>query len=208
MIDSICTFLTNKIRKEMPEVDDEKAEVIFYGLQNIVGEIPKIFLLFGIAFLLGILKETVIAFLILVPYRSASGGFHLKTHLGCILGTSTFYFGIVFLSKYIVLEQIAKYAITLLVWIFGMIMIKKYAPADTENVPILAKSVRKKKQMLSYIFFTIGLVLAIVIKDNMFSNMLLFGNLIQTLTITKLAYKLTKNKYGYEVYQDASVQNV
>ena len=208
MIDSICTFLTNKIRKEMPEVDDEKAEVIFYGLQNIVGEIPKIFLLFGIAFLLGILKETVIAFLILVPYRSASGGFHLKTHLGCILGTSTFYFGIVFLSKYIVLEQIAKYAITLLVWIFGMIMIKKYVPADTENVPILAKSVRKKKQMLSYIFFTIGLVLAIVIKDNMFSNMLLFGNLIQTLTITKLAYKLTKNKYGYEVYQDASVQNV
>ena len=208
MIDSICTFLTNKIRKEMPEVDDEKAEVIFYGLQNIVGEIPKIFLLFGIAFLLGILKETVIAFLILVPYRSASGGFHLKTHLGCILGTSTFYFGIVFLSKYIVLEQIAKYAITLLVWIFGMIMIKKYAPADTENVPILAKSDRKKKQMLSYIFFTIGLVLAILIKDNMFSNMLLFGNLIQTLTITKLAYKLTKNKYGYEVYQDASVQNV
>lgn len=208
MIDSICTFLTNKIRKEMPEVDDEKAEVIFYGLQNIVGEIPKIFLLFGIAFLLGILKETVIAFLILVPYRSASGGFHLKTHLGCILGTSTFYFGIVFLSKYIVLEQIAKYAITLLVWIFGMIMIKKYAPADTENVPILAKSVRKKKQMLSYIFFTIGLVLAIVIKDNMFSNMLLFGNLIQTLTITKLAYRLTKNKYGYEVYEDTSVQNV
>lgn len=192
----------------MPEVDDEKAEVIFYGLQNIVGEIPKIFLLFGIAFLLGILKETVIAFLILVPYRSASGGFHLKTHLGCILGTSTFYFGIVFLSKYIVLEQIAKYAITLLVWIFGMIMIKKYAPADTENVPILAKSVRKKKQMLSYIFFTIGLVLAIVIKDNMFSNMLLFGNLIQTLTITKLAYRLTKNKYGYEVYEDTSVQNV
>lgn len=29
MIDNICTFLTNRIRKEMPEVDDEKAEVIF-----------------------------------------------------------------------------------------------------------------------------------------------------------------------------------
>lgn len=208
MIDNICTFLTNRIRKEMPEVDDERAEVIFYGLQNIVGEIPKIFLLFGIAYLVGILKETFITFLILLPYRSASGGFHLKTHLGCILGTCTFYFGIVFLSKYVVLGQIVKYIFTLIVWLFGMIMIKKYAPADTENVPILAKSDRKKKQMLSYIFFTIGLVLAIVIKDNMFSNMLLFGNLIQTLTITKLAYKLTKNKYGYEVYQDASVQNV
>lgn len=208
MIDNICTFLTNKIRKEMPEVDDERAEVIFYGLQNIVGEIPKIFLLFAIAYFVGILKETIIAFLLLLPYRSTSGGFHLKTHLGCILGTCTFYFSIVIFSKYIIFEQMIKYLAVLLVWIFGMLMIKKYAPADTENVPILAKSERKKKQMLSYIFFTIGLVLALMIKDSMYSNMLIFGNLIQTLTITKLAYKLTKNKYGYEVYQDTSVQNV
>ena len=46
MIDKICTFLTKKIRDEMPEIDDERAEVINYGLQNIVGEIPKVFLLF------------------------------------------------------------------------------------------------------------------------------------------------------------------
>ncbi len=208
MVDNICTFLTNRIRKEMPEVDDERAEVIFYGLQNIVGEIPKIFLLFGIAYIAGILKETFFVFLILLPYRSASGGFHLKTHLGCILGTCTFYFGIVFLSKYIVLGKMIKYLTVLLVWIFGMVMIKKYAPADTENVPILAKSERKKKQILSYIFFTIGLIISIIINNEMFSNMFLFGNLIQTLTITRLAYKLTKNKYGYEVYQDTSMQNV
>ena len=208
MIDNICTFLTNRIRKEMPEVDDERAEVIFYGLQNIVGEIPKIFLLFVIAYFVGILKETVIAFFLLLPYRSASGGFHLKTHLGCILGTCTFYFSIVIFSKYIIFEQMIKYLAVLLVWIFGMLMIKKYAPADTENVPILAKSERKKKQMLSYIFFTIGLILALMIKDSMYSNILIYGNLIQTLTITKLAYRVTKNKYGYEVYQDTSVQNV
>ena len=49
MIDKICEFLTKQIRKEMPEVDDEKAEVINYGLQNVVGEIPKIFITLGIA---------------------------------------------------------------------------------------------------------------------------------------------------------------
>ena len=26
MIDKICTFLTNRIRKEMPEIDDERAD--------------------------------------------------------------------------------------------------------------------------------------------------------------------------------------
>ena len=46
MIDKICMFLTNKIRKEMPEIDDERAEVINYGLQNIIGEVPKDFYYF------------------------------------------------------------------------------------------------------------------------------------------------------------------
>ena len=204
MIDTICTFLTNRIRKEMPEIDDERAEVINYGLQNIVGEIPKIFLLFIIAFILGMFKEVLFMFIVLTPYRGASGGFHLKTHLGCIVGTTAFYCGIVFLSQHIILEDITKYILTGISWIFGMFMIKLYAPADTENVPILSKKDRKRKQMIAYITYSIGLMAAVLIQDNVISNILLFGNLLQTLTITKLAYRLTKNKYGYEVYGDAS----
>lgn len=208
MIDNICTFLTNRIRKEMPEIDDERAEVINYGLQNIIGEIPKIFLLFIISFFLGMLKEVLFMFIVLSPYRGASGGFHLKTHLGCIIGTTAFYCGIVFLSQHVVLGDMTKYIFTGVIWIFGMIMIKLYAPADTENVPILSKKDRKKKQMIAYITYTIGLIAALLIQDNVISNILLFGNLLQTLTITKFAYRLTKNKYGYEVYGDASMENV
>lgn len=202
MIDNICTFLTNRIRKEMPEVDDEKAEVIFYGLQNILGEIPKTILMILIAFFLGILKETLIAFFMILPYRAVSGGFHLKTHLGCIVGTCSFYFGIVLLAKYIVLNPIAKYVLISVIWGWGMIMIKKYVPADTENVPILESKVRRKKQVLAYIIYTIGLAMAILIENNVFANMLIFGSIFQTFAVTKLAYKLTKNKYGYEVYRD------
>ena len=208
MIDKICTFLTNRIRKEMPEIDDERAEVINYGLQNIIGEIPKTFLLFIIAFLLNMLKEVVFMFLVLIPYRGASGGFHLKTHLGCILGTAIFYCGTVFLSQNIILEEVTKYILIGIIWIFGMIMIKLYAPADTENVPILSRKERRKKQIIAYISFTIALVGTIFIQNNTISNILLFGNFVQTLTITKFAYKLTKNKYGYEVYGDVSTQNV
>ena len=205
MIDTICTFLTNRIRKEMPEIDDERAEVINYGLQNIVGEIPKIFLLFIISFILGVLKEVLFMFIVLIPYRGASGGFHLKTHLGCIVGTTAFYCGIVLLSQHIILEDIIKYILIGISWIFGMFMIKLYAPADTENVPILSKKDRKNKQIIAYITYSIGLIAALLIQNNVISNILLFGNLLQTLTITKLAYRLTKNKYGYEVYSDASI---
>ncbi len=208
MIDKICMFLTNRIRKEIPDIDDEKAEVINYGLQNIIGEIPKTFLVLIIAYFLGIWKETLITFLLLIPYKNASGGFHLKTHLGCIVGTTIFYCGIPVLSKWVILSEIAKYTIIAIVWIFGMIMIKLYAPADTENVPILAKKDRKRQQIMAYITFTIGLLIAGVVNYNMISNIIIFGYFLQTLMITKLAYRLTNNKYGYEVYGDTSTQNV
>ena len=204
MIDNICMFLTNKMRKEMPDINDERADIINFGLQNIIGEIPKIFLVIGISFLLGIIKETLLTILIIMPYRNFSGGFHLKTHIGCIVGTTMFYCGVAAISKYIVLLPIIKYSMALAILIFGIWMIKLYAPADTENVPILTKKERKQKKILSYIILTIALIIASIIPNNIITNIILFGYLIQTLNITKIAYRLTNNKYGYEVYSNTS----
>lgn len=203
MIDKITEFLTNKIRKEMPDVDDERAEVINYGLQILIGEVPKIFIMLFIAYILGVFKLTLITFLILIPYRGASGGFHLKTHIGCIISTCTFYCGVAFLSKNIILSDITKYLLVIAVGIFAVIMIKLYAPADTEEVPIISKKLRKKKQILSYVLLIIGLVIAVFIKNNIISNIIIFGYFIQTCMITRIAYKLTNNKYGYELYENA-----
>ena len=208
MIDKICEFLTNRIRKEMPEVDDEKAEVINYGLQNIIGEIPKVFIMLGVAVILGIFPLALFTFVALFLYRGASGGVHLKTHIGCIIFTTLFYCGIPFVSQHFVLEGIIKYVVIGCVWIFGMIMIKLYAPADTEDVPILAKKDRRKKQIVSYITFSIGLIMACIIQNNVISNILILANFIQTITITKFVYRLTKSKYGYEVYGDTSIQSI
>lgn len=208
MVDKICTFLTNRIRKEMPEVDDEKAEVIFYGLQNIVGEIPKIFIMLAIAYILGIFKWALFTFLALFPYKGTSGGVHLKTHIGCLTFTTIFYCIIPFISQHFIMPSIIKYVVIFAVWIFGMIMIKLYAPADTENVPILNLEVRKKKQILSYITFTIGLLVAGIVENSTIANILVLANLFQTITITKFIYKATNNKYGFEVYDNTSLETV
>ena len=206
MIDKITQSLTDKIRKEMPDVDDERAEVINYGLQILLGEVPKIFIMLAIAYLLGVFKLSLITFLILMPYRGASGGLHLKTHIGCIISTCAFYCGTALLAKYIVLSNIAKYILIILLAIFGIIMIKLYAPADTEDVPILSKKIRKQKQILSYISFILGLIIALFIKNDVISNIIIFGYFLQTCMITRIAYRLTNNRYGYEVYKNTSEQ--
>lgn len=201
MIEKLCNKLTKKIQNKMPEIDDERAEVINYGLQLVIGEIPKTFVLLTIAYAFGVLKLSILALLFIMPYKTFSGGVHLKTHIGCIVATSLFYVGNALLSKNIIFNPIyIKYIVIASICIFSMIMIKLYAPADTEAVPILRKKDRDLKRRLSYVSMTLTLVVAVFIKDSTISNLLVFGTLIQTLTITRFIYKLTNNKYGYEEY--------
>lgn len=184
----------------MPEIDDEQAEIITYGLQMIIGEIPKMFILFGVGFLFGVGWYMLFAYFAMLPYRAMSGGFHLKTHIGCIIGTVLFYYGNIIISNLLYLDNIQKYILIGLTFIFGMLMVSMYAPADTENVPIISKHERRKKKILSYITLALTLTAAVFVPDRVLSNILIIGTIIQSLSITRLAYKITKNKYGYEVY--------
>ncbi len=190
----------------MPEITEEQGEVIQYGLELIIGEFPKIILLFVLGFLLGIGWYVLFAFIAIAPYRGMSGGFHLHTHLGCILTTNIFYIGNVLISKYLFLDNIEKYILIALSYIFGILMISMYAPADTENVPIISKKERKRKKILSYIVLTILLSAATLIQDRILSNILIIGSIFQTMTITRIAYKITKNEYGHEIYEKENIE--
>ena len=144
MINQICESLTNKIRQEMPDIDDEEAEVIKYGLELIIGEVPKILLLFIIAIVLKIGWLVIFAYFTMLPYKIVAGGFHLKTNIGCTIGTLSIYYGNVLISKYIIWTPIyAKYTVIFMIFVFSMIMVSLYAPADTVNLPILTKRERK-----------------------------------------------------------------
>lgn len=201
MVEKICSFILSKMKKKMPEITDEQGEAILYGLQLLVGEAPKMILLLGLSFILGFGLEMVFAYFAIMPYRTASGGFHLHTHLGCIVGSAVFYYGNVLISSFLVLDDIQKYILITLSLIFGVLMVSMYAPADTENVPIISKKERKSKKILSYITLIITLLAALIIQNQVYSNILIIGVIIQSMSITKIAYILTNNKYGYKEYE-------
>ena len=208
MIEKFCWFLVRKKKKNNPYIDDERAEVINYGLQLLIGEIPKMLITIVIAYLLGVFKLTLLAILIIAPYRACSGGFHLHTHIGCIVSTTLIYCGIPKISNLAYLHSQTKIIFVLCALIFGIIIIKKYAPADTENVPILRKKERTQKRILSYVIYSIGMIIALVISNTTISNIIIFGYTLQTLMITPIAYKLTNNKYGHEVYENEISETV
>ena len=191
------------MKQEIPEMSREKEEEIRYGLELMIGEIPKVLIMFLIAYILGVLELSILSYIILLPYKFVSGGVHAKTHLACIIGTPTIYCGTVYLSKYLNIQPFElRLAFIFATWIFGMIMITLYAPADTENVPILRKKERTQKKILSYIVLTINLIVAILIKDSVISNILIYGSLVQSILISRIAFKIFNNQYGHEVYEN------
>lgn len=112
----------------------------------------------------------------------------------------------ILIAKYMPIPQENfVYAIAGVIGILSIIFILKYAPADTENIPILSKKERKVKKMKSYISLAILLTIIIFTPDRIVSYMLIYGIVLQNLTLTPIAYKLTKNKYSYEVYTEETV---
>jgi len=80
-------------------------------------------------------------------------------------------------------------------------MIILYAPADTDTVPILINKERRKCKIKSIIWVNGMLFVSFFIRDDVISNLCIFGILFQTLTITKLTYKLVGAKFGYLEYE-------
>lgn len=206
MIDKFCDWLTEKVKAKVEDIDEEKELVINFGIRLIFGELPKILILFIIGFLLDIGWYTLLLFALIAPYRSFTGGFHLKTHTGCMITTTIMYILPIILAKYIQINQnIILYILATLIGIFSIIIIAKYAPADTENMPILSKRERKSKKIKSYISLVILLAIILFNPDYIISYMLIYGIFLQNLTVLPISYKLTKNKYGYEVYTEETI---
>lgn len=206
MIDKFCSYITSKIKKNVENIDEEKEMVIDFGVRLIFGELPKILILFIIGFVLKIGWYTILLFLLLAPYRSCTGGFHLKTHIGCMISTMILYIGPVILAKCIEIpNNYIIYIMTAIVGIIGIILVTKYAPADTENIPILSKKERKSKRIKAYICGSILLAIVILSPNKLISLMLIYGIFLQNLTITPIAYKITNSKYGYEVYTEETI---
>ena len=105
MIDKFCDLITEKIKSKVTDIDEERELIINFGVRLIFGELPKILILFIIGFLLSMGWQTLLLFFLIAPYRSFTGGIHLKTHLGCMITTSILYLLPIILSKYILISD-------------------------------------------------------------------------------------------------------
>ena len=195
MVDKICDTLLNRIRMSDSTIDDEKAEIIYYGLQNLIGELPKGFIILAIAGLLGVLKLVLVGTVVLMIYRGFAGGVHLKTHISCLFTSIFLVIGGTYLAEKVIYDNYL--VIYLILFLFNYIIAFLYAPADTENRPIMKESQMKRQKCESLIMvFAIFLLSSFVIKDRVIANLFMYMITAESMMITPIAYKVFDNKTG------------
>ncbi len=194
MFDKISVYMTDMIYSTLPNIAPERREVIEYGVYMTVSELVKITIILLVSILLGILPYVLATVAIYGIQRTFLGGIHAKTHLGCILTHAAIVFGVVASSMYLGIDRLY---LSLIVMPISYVTAYLYAPADLPQKPVKSKRQRKQLRVGGFILLT-ALFTAAWFLPETWSRVILFTCFIQSLLMTPIAYRISKNKYGGE----------
>lgn len=199
MVDAVSSRLTGLIKSNVPDIDEEKAEIINYGIRSMLSEISKTIIVLLIAYALGVVNYVIAAIIGYAVYRNFAGGFHAPTHLICLSTSMILIFTNVYFSILITSTSINLYIIYAMIFIFNYIVIYLYAPADVEQKPILSKKLRKKLKRGSFIVVAVIFIFSIfVVTDPVLRNILIFATLAESLAQLPISYKIMRCKHSCE----------
>jgi len=196
---SIAYYLSSEL-----DYDNDKKEVLSYGLQILLGTSLKIISILVAAYLLKIFQTTLISLVSFVMFRLIIGGTHYDTYNKCFLASAIFVIILGLLGEMIELKQITILILVVLVYIQALISTIIWIPAGTEKKMIKNKDLRIKMKIKAIILATIWLVLILLINDFAFSKYAfssILGVFLAFLFVTPLAYRFTELKFTKIIFK-------
>lgn len=166
--------------------DEEKLEIIRYGLEGLYLQITKIIIILLLSFILGIFKEVIIFLLIYNIIRTTSFGLHATKSWICLLSSTLIFIG---LPIFCINFTIPIY-IRVVISIITIVSVFKNAPADTQKKPIVNP---KRRQFYKYSSTFIAILFAycsILIDNSFLANCFVLAPLVQSFMIAPTIYRL------------------
>lgn len=184
--------LTSVIAENLEDLSEQKLAEINYGIAVFITNSYKLLFIFLLAIFLNIFKNFLIAFISFGALRTFASGVHATREWTCLPASALFFFGIVYSGMIVDLNIYSVSAIFALC--FAAVL--RYAPADTEEKPIVSRKLRNKLKVQSC-FAVIALYLASAYNlGTSISSIITFAVIVETVLILPVTYKLTGSKYG------------
>lgn len=185
------------IKNNYPNYSDEKLEKINYGIEGLYLTITKLIIIFIVSFMIGIFKEMILLLLFYNVLRFTGFGIHASKSSFCLISSLSVFVGIPIVIKCLTFGIKTKVVLS----IISIILFYIYAPADTEKRPLINK---KKRLIYKYITVITSIIYSyfmIILKNNLYTNTILFAMLIELFLILPISYKLFNLKFNnYKSY--------
>ncbi len=193
-------FLNNSIRLigEYSQIDsEEKKEKLLYGLEGIYLTITKLFIIFLLSIIFGILKEVLIVLAFYNFLRFFGFGFHASTSTECLVISTTLFLLLPYLvvNHYIVLNN------SLAIGVLCFINFLLFAPADTVKRPMINKK-KKLYRKIALLCTTIIFITISLLSNYYICSLILLALIFQMLMVSPITYKLFGQPYNnYKNYK-------
>ena len=186
----LLKYITSNIDKT-----EEEAEKIQYGIQVILINFFKAIILFSTALIFNVFTYTFIAVISFAFIRAFASGVHTDSSIKCIIINYIMFLGNAYLSRSITINRITAVAIVAISLISYII----YAPADTEERPLISKKLRKESKIKAIIVVIALGAVSILFLDDTYRNLIIISILEGAVIITPFVYWVFGKSYrNYE----------
>jgi len=184
--------ITKAIAAELEDLSEEKLAEIDYGIAAFIANSYKMVFIFILAILLNIFKYFLIAIISFGTLRTFASGVHAKREWTCLPVSTSIFLGITYLG---IIFDLNIYIINFVfILCFGAML--RYAPADTEERPIVSRKLRKKLKILSLITILVLYAIALYSLETKASSIITFAVLFESVLILPVTYRLAGSMYG------------
>jgi accessory gene regulator B len=195
--ESIALKLNKRLKKEGLELMKMKL-----GFQIIFINLTKFTLIFITAAQLNLLKETMFMSVVFGSLRRSAFGLHAKNSIICTVTSSMIFIFGAHISYYIKLSNSSILIVALII----NLAVYKYAPADTENHPLIGKMLRKRLRKRCVITGIILMLMALVVPSQPVKTMIIIAVSSEVVSILPITYKILNRGYkNYEKYEGTIV---
>jgi len=184
--------ITEAIAAELKDLSEEKLAEIDYGIAAFIANSYKMAFIFILAILLNVFQYFLIALVSFGALRTFASGVHAKREWTCLPTSALVFFGITYLGM---ISNLNIYIISFVfILCFGAIL--RYAPADTEERPIVSRRLRKKLKILSCITILALYAIALYSIGTKASSIITYAVLFESVLILPVTYRLAGSMYG------------
>jgi accessory gene regulator B len=170
ILEGLSHHTVNMMKVKLKDMDEEKCEVVNYGIYVLLSTIVKMIILLVISYFLGVFVYCIAAMASIAVLRSFFGGVHSKTFLGCLIVNST----LVLLDVYIsILSQgNNSFYINTAIYSSCFIIVILYVPADHENKPVESKKQKARFKLTSLTILIIHFSISSFFLKQPYSNIM------------------------------------